>query len=166
MVEILMIWVLVLPLTLKTELLPSSTLVLEWLEIRSVKTLEQSHAQDLKLLSQNLKRALELAVKKHLTTLLDNLVLDFTLLLSCLTMSQYSLNNLESKELSGYLMDLALTKWVTVTTLILTEELKFNLDFSLPVVSFLKKLWLKRLSKSSLNLSVSLSSLMDRQLTL
>lgn len=166
MVEILMIWVLVLPLTLKTELLPSSTLVLEWLEIRSVKTLEQSHAQDLKLLSQNLKRALELAVKKHLTTSLDNLVLDFTLLLSCLTMSQYSLNNLESKELSGYLMDLALTKWVTVTTLILTEELKFNLDFSLLVVSFLKKLWLKRLSKSSLNLSVSLSSLMDRQLTL
>lgn len=166
MVEILMIWVLVLPLTLKTELLPSSTLVLEWLEIRSVKTLEQSHAQDLKLLSQNLKRALELAVKKHLTTSLDNSVLDFTLLLSCLTMSQYSLNNLESKELSGYLMDLALTKWVTVTTLILTEELKFNLDFYLPVVSFLKKLWLKRLSKSSLNLSVSLSSLMDRQLTL
>lgn len=75
-----------------------------------MKTLEQSHAQDLKLLSQNLKRALELAVKKHLTTSLDNLVLDFTLLLSCLTMSQYSLNNLESKELSGYLMDLALTK--------------------------------------------------------
>lgn len=166
MVEILMIWVLVLPLTLKTELLPSSTLVLEWLEIRSVRTLEQSHVQDLKLLSQNLKRALELAAKKLLTTSLDNSVLDFTLLLSCLTMSQYSLNNLESKELSGYLMDLALTKWVTVTTLILTEELKFNLDFSLPVVSFLKKLWLKRLSKSSLNLSVSLSSLMDRQLTL
>lgn len=166
MVEILMIWELVLPLTLKTELLPSSTLVLEWLEIRSVRTLEQSHVQDLKLLSQNLKRALELVAKKLLTTSLDNSVLDFTLLLSCLTMSQYSLNNLESKELSGYLMDLALTKWVTVTTLILTEELKFNLDFSLPVVSFLKKLWLKRLSKSSLNLSVSLSSLMDRQLTL
>lgn len=166
MVEILMIWELVLPLTLKTELLPSSTLVLEWLEIRSVRTLEQSHVQDLKLLSQNLKRALELAAKKLLTTSLDNSVLDFTLLLSCLTMSQYSLNNLESKELSGYLMDLALTKWVTVTTLILTEELKFNLDFSLLVVSFLKKLWLKRLSKSSLNLSVSLSSLMDRQLTL
>jgi len=162
MVEILMIWELVLPLTLKTELLPSSTLVLEWLEIRSVTTLEQSHVQDLKLLSQNLKRALELAAKKLLTTSLDNSVLDFTLLLSCLTMSQYSLNNLESKELSGYLMDLALTKWVTVTTLILIEELKFNLDFSLPVVSFLKKLWLKRLSKSSLNLSVSLSSLMDR----
>jgi len=166
MVEILMIWELVLPLTLKTELLPSSTLVLEWLEIRSVITLEQSHVQDLKLLSQNLKRALELVAKKLLTTSLDNSVLDFTLLLSCLTMSQYSLNNLESKELSGYLMDLALTKWVTVTTLILIEELKFNLDFSLPVVSFLKKLWLKRLSKSSLNLSVSLSSLMDRQLTL
>lgn len=166
MVEILMIWELVLPLTLKTELLPSSTLVLEWLEIRSVRTLEQLHAQDLKLLSQNLKRALELVAKKLLTTSLDNSVLDFTLLLSCLTMSQYSLNNLESKELSGYLMDLALTKWVTVTTLILIEELKFNLDFSLPVVSFLKKLWLKRLSKSSLNLSVSLSSLMDRQLTL
>lgn len=166
MVEILMIWELVLPLTLKTELLPSSTLVLEWLEIRSVRTLEQSHVQDLKLLSQNLKRALELVAKKLLTTSLDNSVLDFTLLLSCLTMSQYSLNNLESKELSGYLMDLALTKWVTVTTLILTEELKFNLDFSLLVVSFLKKLWLKRLSKSSLNLSVSLSSLMDRQLTL
>jgi len=166
MVEILMIWELVLPLTLKTELLPSSTLVLEWLEIRSVRTLEQSHVQDLKLLSQNLKRALELVAKKLLTTSLDNSVLDFTLLLSCLIMSQYSLNNLESKELSGYLMDLALTKWVTVTTLILIEELKFNLDFSLPVVSFLKKLWLKRLSKSSLNLSVSLSSLMDRQLTL
>lgn len=166
MVEILMIWELVLPLTLKTELLPSSTLVLEWLEIRSVRTLEQSHVQDLKLLSQNLKRALELVAKKLLTTSLDNSVLDFTLLLSCLTMSQYSLNNLESKELSGYLMDLALTKWVTVTTLILIEELKFNLDFSLLVVSFLKKLWLKRLSKSSLNLSVSLSSLMDRQLTL
>jgi len=166
MVEILMIWELVLPLTLKTELLPSSTLVLEWLEIRSVRTLEQSHVQDLKLLSQNLKRALELVAKKLLTTSLDNSVLDFTLLLSCLIMSQYSLNNLESKELSGYLMDLALTKWVTVTTLILIEELKFNLDFSLLVVSFLKKLWLKRLSKSSLNLSVSLSSLMDRQLTL
>lgn len=73
-------------------------------------TLEQLHVQDLKLLSQNLKRALELAAKKLLTTSLDNLVLDFTLLLSCLTMSQYSLNNLESKELSGYLMDLALTK--------------------------------------------------------
>lgn len=73
-------------------------------------TLEQSHAQDLKLLLQNLKRALELAAKKLLTTSLDNSVLDFTLLLSCLTMSQYSLNNLESKELSGYLMDLALTK--------------------------------------------------------
>lgn len=166
MVEILMIWELILPLTLKTELLPSSTLVLEWLEIRSVITLEQLHVQDLKLLLQNLKKALELAAKKLLTISLDNLVLDFTLLLSCLTMSQYSLNNLESKELSGYLMDLALTKWVTVTTLILIEELKFNLDFSLPVVSFLKKLWLKRLSKSSLNLLVSLSSLMDRQLTL
>ena len=73
-------------------------------------TLEQSHVQDLKLLSQNLKRALELVAKKLLTTSLDNSVLDFTLLLSCLTMSQYSLNNLESKELSGYLMDLALTK--------------------------------------------------------
>lgn len=166
MVEILMIWELILPLTLKTELLPSSTLVLEWLEIRSVITLEQLHVQDLKLLLQNLKKALELAAKKLLTISLDNLVLDFTLLLSCLTMSQYSLNNLESKELSGYLMDLALTKWVTATTLILTEELKFNLDFSLQVVSFLKKLWLKRLSKSSLNLLVSLSSLMDRQLTL
>jgi len=75
-----------------------------------VTTLEQSHVQDLKLLSQNLKRALELVAKKLLTTSLDNSVLDFTLLLSCLTMSQYSLNNLESKELSGYLMDLALTK--------------------------------------------------------
>lgn len=73
-------------------------------------TLEQLHVQDLKLLLQNLKKALELAAKKLLTTSLDNLVLDFTLLLSCLTMSQYSLNNLESKELSGYLMDLALTK--------------------------------------------------------
>jgi hypothetical protein len=73
-------------------------------------TLEQLHVQDLKLLLQNLKKALELAAKKLLTISLDNLVLDFTLLLSCLTMSQYSLNNLESKELSGYLMDLALTK--------------------------------------------------------
>ena len=52
-------------------------------------TLEQLHVQDLKLLLQNLKKALELAAKKLLTISLDNLVLDFTLLLSCLIMSDH-----------------------------------------------------------------------------
>ena len=65
---------------------------------------------------------MKVVVPKRQITLLDNSVLDFIPVLSCLTTLKYSPNRLEKRELSGSLMAVALTTSRMLKTSILREE--------------------------------------------
>lgn len=148
--------------TPKTARFPFSTAVWAWTESKSAITWEQSHALAHRHSWKKLRIRVKVVVPKRQITLLDNSVLDFIPVLSCLTTLKYSPNRLEKRELSGSLMAVALTTSLMLTTSILREEQGSNWDYCQLVANSLRKLWSKRQSKSSHNSYPSLSNSTDK----